>query len=373
MLGTILGDIIGSPYQYSHNAIKDKEFVLFKECSHYTDDTVMALAISEAFIKGYQDEKKSYNEAIKSMQYFGRHYTNAGYGGNFYKWICSMDPKPYQSYGNGSAMRVTSIAYLYENIDNVQKFADISARPTHNHVEGLKGACSIASAIYLARHKVDKKIIKKYIKEKYGYKLDKTCDEIRTYNTFDISCQKTVPFALQCFFEGNSFEECIRLAISLGGDSDTIGAMAGAIAEPYYGIPNGYKEEACSRMDKFLTGKLEDFYKFVNDKEKSRKENIERTILLSEDYKNNKEEIINYILSDDMIDNNYIKTFNLYDFFLVLSDKNNIIKNSDPFLIKAILTCIIKQNKYIDGYLDSALECGLIKELLISYKSKMFA
>lgn len=229
MLGAIIGDIVGSSYEFDDFNIKTTDFPLFSEESEITDDTIMTLAVAQGLINGGKDSQKTYDEITKCMQKLGNEYPYMSYGYNFQSWLCLDNPKPYNSYGNGSAMRASSVACFFDNLDDVEKFAEISALSTHNHSEGIKGAQAVASAIFLARSCKTKSEIKNYIVKKYNYDLSKTCDEIRPNYHHVESCQETVPQAITAFLEGGSFEEVIRLAVSLGGDSDTLTAIAGSI------------------------------------------------------------------------------------------------------------------------------------------------
>lgn len=260
MLGAIIGDIVGSPYEFDDYNIKTTDFPLFSKKSEITDDTIMTLAVAQGLMNGKKDPQKTYDEITKCMQKLGNEYPYMSYGYNFQSWLCSDNPKPYNSYGNGSAMRVSSVAWFFDNLDDVEKFAEISALPTHNHSEGIKGAQAVASAIFLARSCKTKSEIKNYIVKKYNYDLSKTCDEIRPNYHHVESCQETVPQAITAFLEGGSFEKVIRLAVSLGGDSDTLTAIAGSIAEAYYSIPEDIKERALKFLDDDL---LEIYNKFT--------------------------------------------------------------------------------------------------------------
>ena len=264
MIGAIIGDVIGSPYEFDHNNIKTTKFRLFTKKSHFTDDTVMTLAVAEALMLGYKDEALTEKELINRMQYYGRKYPNAGYGGIFGRWIYEKNPEPYYSFGNGSAMRVAPVAWIYDDLDSVERYAGITAKVTHDHPEGIKGAQATAAAIYLARKHYNKKDIRNYISDKYGYNFDRTCDDIRpTYQHVE-SCQETVPEALTAFFEGNSFEEVVRLAVSLGGDSDTLTAIAASVAEAYYPIPNKILRNTLRRLDEDQSYIISRFYCFLN-------------------------------------------------------------------------------------------------------------
>ena len=237
MYGAILGDIIGSPYEFDRGK-KTKVFPLFSERSEYTDDTVMTVAVAEAFMDSLgQDEETIRKTMVFSMQKWGRRYPDAGYGNMFYGWLRKKYPQPYGSYGNGSAMRVSSAGWLFDTLEETRKMARLSASVTHDHPEGLKGAEATASAIYMARTGKSKDEIREYIIREFGYDLSRTCDEIRPGYYHQESCQKTVPEAITAFLEGTDFEDVIRTAVSLGGDCDTLTCIAGGIAEAFYGVP----------------------------------------------------------------------------------------------------------------------------------------
>ena len=251
MYGAILGDIIGSPYEFDQGN-KTKEFPLFSESSTFTDDTVMTIAVAEAFMGTLDDEKVIRHRLIQSMQKWGHRYPGAGYGVRFCDWLESNDPQPYNSWGNGSAMRVSAVAWLFDNLDTVRRMARISADVTHNHPEGIKGAEATAAAIYLGRTGHSKNEIKAYIESEFQYDLSRTCDEIRPNYYHVESCQETVPEAITAFLEGNSFEDVIRTAVSLGGDCDTLTCIAGAIAEGFYGVPDELKQQCKEYLDDAL-------------------------------------------------------------------------------------------------------------------------
>lgn len=225
MLGAITGDIIGSVFE-RHN-IKTTRFELFNFGSRFTDDTVLTIAVADAIF-----QKKDFTQSVKK---WGLKYPNAGYGQSFYKWLHSTSFQPYNSWGNGSAMRVSPVGYAYDSLSEVLDEAKKSAEITHNHPEGIKGAQATAAAVFLARTGKSKNEIKTFIQEQFRYDLDRTTDEIRLGYTFDVSCQGSVPEAIISFLESTGYESAIRLAISLGGDSDTIACIAGGIAEAYYG------------------------------------------------------------------------------------------------------------------------------------------
>lgn len=232
-LGAIIGDIIGSVYEF-HN-VKTTDFELFTGRSRFTDDSVMTVAVIQWLM---DDPMHSTQELVQIMQKFGRAYPTRGYGSSFRQWLFSEQPKPYNSWGNGSAMRVSPVGLYASTLPEALQLARESAEVTHNHPEGIKGAQAIAASVFLAKEGRTKPYIKEYIEQTFGYDLNRTINEIRTYYTFDVSCQGSVPEAIIAFLEGNSFEEVIRLAVSIGGDSDTIACMAGAIAACRYTVPD---------------------------------------------------------------------------------------------------------------------------------------
>ena len=255
MLGAIVGDIVGSIYERKN--IKTKDFPFFNEFCWFTDDTVMTIAIADGLMNGGKSE-----HFINSMKRFGKLYPKAGYGGSFIDWLRSEYSDPYYSWGNGSAMRVSPVGWIYNYIETTEKVAEISASVTHNHPEGIKGAQATAAAIHLARKNKPKAEIKKYISEKYGYNLNRTLNEIRPSYSFDVSCQGTVPEAIIAFLESNGFEDSIRNAISLGGDSDTLAAITGSIAEAAYEIPEDIKKKALTYLPKHLLAVIDLWFNF---------------------------------------------------------------------------------------------------------------
>ena len=249
LIGAIAGDMIGSIYEF--RPIKSIDFPLFKEYSRFTDDTVMTVANADWLLT---------NESLFGiMQDYGNRYRAAGYGFMFGEWLTSDNPQPYNSYGNGSAMRVSPVGWAFDTLEETLEKAKESAEITHNHPEGIKGAQSVAKS---------KQEIKEYIETTFGYDLSKTCEEIRPTYSFSGSCQGTVPASIIAFLDSTSFEHAIRLAISLGGDADTMGAITGSIAEAYYKeVPEEIKREVIKRLPEEFIEVLESFYeKFVMDK-----------------------------------------------------------------------------------------------------------
>lgn len=264
MYGAILGDMIGRPYEFDRGN-KSKDFPLFSDESEFTDDTVMTLAVAEALLDGPADEAGMQAQLVRSMQKWGRRYPRAGYGGRFRRWLESLHPQPYGSWGNGSAMRVSAVGWLYNDLDSVRRMARLTAEVTHNHPEGIKGAEATAAAIFLARSGRSKAEIKAYIESEFGYDLSRSCDEIRPGYRHVESCQETVPEAITAFLEGESFEDVIRTAVSLGGDCDTLTCIAGSIAEGFYGVPEELKRECEARLTPELLGVLERVWNVVEE------------------------------------------------------------------------------------------------------------
>ncbi len=266
MIGAILGDMIGAPYEFDRGN-KTKDFPLFVKRSQFTDDSVMTIAVAEALIDSYgksDDEIKA--ALVESMQKWGHRYPHAGYGCMFSQWLTTKDPKPYGSYGNGSAMRVAAAGWLHDDIDTTRHIAALTAEVTHNHPEGIKGAEATASAIFLARNGSSKDEIREYIIKEFGYDLSRTCEEIRPAYRHVESCQETVPEAITAFLEGNDFEDVIRTAVSLGGDCDTLTCIAGGIAEAFYGVPDEKSAEGYKRLNADMREVLGKFYAKLAEK-----------------------------------------------------------------------------------------------------------
>ena len=254
MIGAIVGDIVGSKYEWAY--FKSKEFDLFDpdKCS-FTDDSVMTIAVAAALADWKKNDAELSILAIKRMQEFGRRFPYAGYGGKFEEWLNTEHPQPYNSWGNGAAMRVSACGWAANSLEEAVSLSNIVTAVTHNHTEGLKGAAATASCVYLARIGISKDEIRRHVEENY-YKINFTLDEIRPTYDFDLSCQGSVPQALESFFESVSFEDAIRNAISIGGDSDTIGAITGAVAGAYYGVPDDIRHMTMYYLDTFLEKKF---------------------------------------------------------------------------------------------------------------------
>jgi len=249
MIGAIAGDIIGSVYE--RNPIKTKAFSLYSPGCCFTDDSVLTIAVASAILDG--------SGYLPAIQKWGRRYPHAGYGRSFIQWLFAEHAEPYNSWGNGSAMRVSAVGYGFDNLERVVSEAEKSAAISHNHPEGLKGAQATATAVFLARSTGNREVIKKQIEERFGYDLARTLSDIRPGYRFEISCQASVPEAIIAFLESDSYEDAIRNAISLGGDSDTLACIAGGIAEAFYG---GVPESIIEKTHSYLT---DDLWKVVCD------------------------------------------------------------------------------------------------------------
>lgn len=239
MIGSIAGDIIGSIYEFEN--IKTTRFPLFQDSCFFTDDTVLSVALAESILTG-----ENYENLMRDYYLI---YPNAGYGGKFRKWATGEIQGAYNSWGNGAAMRISPVGWAYDDLDTVLKKAEEFTVITHDHPEGIKGAKAVASAIWLARKGHSKSYTKMFVSIQFGYDLSRTCNDIRPEYTFNESCQGTVPEAITAFLEGSDFESCVRLAVSLGGDTDTLACITGSIAEAFYGIPTHIADKAMEFLD----------------------------------------------------------------------------------------------------------------------------
>lgn len=390
MIGAILGDIIGSPYEFDCNNIKTTDFPLFSERSQFTDDTVMTLAVAKGLIESYGYPEKTEREVIRAMQELGRQYPNAGYGLRFIDWLAASHPKPYGSFGNGSAMRVSPAAWIYNNLRDVERYAEITARVTHDHPEGIKGAKATAAAVFLARQGAEKAYIRQYIVDTYGYDLTRTCDEIRPSYHHVESCQETVPEAITAFLEGDSFEGVVRLAVSLGGDSDTLTAIAASIAGAYYGIPEELQWEGIKRLDTDLRLVWNYYTAFVEDIVKNRVKQWDelmtympffakdtKTAWIHAEKDEAKQKHIAYpsygpeISSlerichrNDFTDYHYKDTlirFGVNGSFAAFKER---IPTASPLLLRAMLTYLIRGERFHEGLLAEAVENDVVAEIL---------
>jgi len=246
IMGAVIGDIVGSRFEW-HN-YKRKDFELFTNNCKFTDDSAMTIAVGKALADCNGDYDDLSLKAVQAMQSIGRQYAECGYGGGFKAWLNADNPEPYNSWGNGSAMRVSACAYFASSLDEVKDLSYKVTAVTHNHPEGIKGAEATAVAAYLARMGMKKEKIKNYIIKNY-YPLDFKLEDIREEYRFHVSCQKSVPQALEAFFEAENYEDTVRNAISIGGDSDTLAAIAGAVAGAYYGIPEDIKSQGLGYLD----------------------------------------------------------------------------------------------------------------------------
>ena len=260
MLGAIIGDIAGSRFEWNNHKSKDFELMTYR-CS-VTDDSVMTLAVAKAIMQSRQNQTDLAKEATACMRRYGRRYPDAGYGGKFTRWIHHPYPKPYNSFGNGAPMRVSPCAYAAKTMEEALELADKVTAVTHNHPEGMKGAEAVTAAIFMALHGKSIPEIRDHINRHY-YPMDFTLASFRDTYRFDVTCQGSVPQAIMAFLESEDFEDAVRNAVSLGGDSDTQAAIAGSIAEAYYGIPSDIRELALTFLNAEMRGivnRFEDRY-----------------------------------------------------------------------------------------------------------------
>lgn len=251
MLGAIIGDMVGSPYEFKN--IKSTDFPLFSDKSKFTDDTVCTAAIASAIL----DESYDYKAHLLQLC---PEYRSAGYGKKFADWLVENDPQPYQSWGNGAPMRVSPVGFAAPTLEWALEQATKSCMPTHDHIDAIEGAKTTAGIIFLARKGSTKEQLKTWIKENSSYKLEKTCDEIRPSYKFDVSTKGSMEPAIQAFLESTDFESAVRLAVSLGGDSDTIACITGSLAQAFYKtIPDEIVAEAAKRLDSRIKNILLEF------------------------------------------------------------------------------------------------------------------
>ncbi len=278
MIGAIIGDIVGSRFEFNNH--RSKKFELFTDKCKVTDDSIMTLAVAKAIMETEKNLKLLPNNSVSNFYYYellrrmtirymqeiGRKYPYCGYGGMFGHWIFSDNPKPYNSFGNGAAMRISPIGFIAATEEKARILSERITAVTHNHNEGIKGAEATVISIYMAKKRASKEEIRQEINENY-YNLNFTIDEIRDTYEFNETCQETVPQAIVAFLESNSFEDAIRTAISVGGDSDTLAAITGSIAEAYYGIPEDIKEKALTYLDADLRSIYDEWCEFIKNKE----------------------------------------------------------------------------------------------------------
>ncbi len=250
LLGAVAGDVIGSVYEF--NRQKEYDFPLFTPASRATDDSILTIAVADAILHG--------REYLDTVHAYARAYPDRGYGGFFRRWMYSDTPQPYNSFGNGSAMRVSAVGWAFDSVERVLSEAERSAAITHNHPEGIKGAQATALSVFLARYGESKETIKQEIVRRFGYDLERRLDEIRPRYEFNESCQETVPEAIIAFLESEDYIDSIRKAVSLGGDADTLAAITGSIAEAYYGgVPAEIVAEVRERLPVELWNIIEEF------------------------------------------------------------------------------------------------------------------
>ena len=277
MIGAIIGDIVGSRFEFNNH--RSKDFELFTDECQVTDDSIMTIAVAKAIMEtektfkpllsehGNNDDYYTLleNMTIKYMQEIGRKYAYCGYGSMFGSWIFSDNPKPYNSFGNGAAMRISPVGFIANTDYKARELSEIITSTTHNHTEGIKGADATVVAIFMAKRGFSKEEIFLKINKNY-YNLDFTIDEIRDTYEFNETCQETVPQAIVAFLDSTSFEDAIRTAISVGGDSDTLASITGSIAEAYYGVPKDIKEKALTYLDTELRIIYDEWCEFIDDK-----------------------------------------------------------------------------------------------------------
>lgn len=396
MIGAFIGDIAGSLYEFNNTS--SENFDIITDDCFFTDDTVLTFAVAKALLEGKRDETKTKQLMAKYIYKFGHKYPDAGYGGRFIEWLSQKNPgpdHPYNSLGNGSAMRVSPAGWFSHSLSETEKFAEISAAVTHSHPEGLTGAKAVAAAIFLAREGRDKSYIKKYISMKYGYDFSKTYSEYKKDFRFDVTCRGTVPVALEIFFEFDSFEEILRKTIALGGDSDTLAAISCSIAEAMYPVPEEIEKRALSKLDGNFLSILKEW---DNDLSIARSPFKRRSLLDYKDYMmsnpvtmrqeiknpNSAEKFIVPVYDDIMF--NFIKDAkdseficedwkNTFEKHGIRQYEDMIIELPDASekLLKSMLTYILEAERINPGNVAWAAENGIIGDILcdLDYYSKL--
>ncbi|MCL2463698.1 MAG: ADP-ribosylglycohydrolase family protein [Micrococcales bacterium] len=389
MLGAIVGDMVGSPYEFGWDA-KTTDFELFSDESGFTDDTVMTLAVGQALLDVAGDATAAGAALVAAMRDFGRRYPHpkGGYGGRFAAWLQSPDPAPYGSFGNGSAMRVSAVGWLFDTLDDVERWAAITARVTHNHHEGVKGARATAAAIFLARTQgpsaTAKAQLRAYLEERFEYNLSRTLDQIRPGYHHVESCQETVPEAITAYLEADGFEQTVRLAVSLGGDADTLGAIAGSIAEAAYGVPPAIRDEALRRLPGDLRAVLDRFASTVEQRTArrlwsllapyaqwldSRPTTQWTGVTTTPDgvvtpafpvYDERVRRLEEAFYTEGLMDHGYVDTLRQY---AVTQPSPEVVAGADGTLLRAMCTWIWRGEHFGDGHIAEALDSGLLAGL----------
>lgn len=374
MIGAIIGDIVGSPYEFDDTAIKTTEFELFSEESTWTDDTVMTVAIAEALLAAAMDEPDGGEAITSSMRSWGAMYPQpkGGYGARFSNWLRAENPAPYGSYGNGSAMRVASVGWMFTTLSDTERWAAISARVTHNHPEGIAGAQATAAAIFLARTGHSKNVIASYLAQHYGYDLSRTLADIRPHYRHVESCQETVPEAVISFLESDSFESALRNAISLGGDSDTLAAITGSIAEGFYGVDNAIATEALSRLDPPLARVVASFEKKIRPQRLAAVAAPTYAYVAScpstptsaqgwPVYDPEMDALISRFSASGLADHDYLATVAAAGWND--TDHRQLIHDANIDLLAAIFTWHMRGERFCDGLWAGALQAGVFADM----------
>lgn len=379
-IGALVGDVVGSPYEFDHNNIKTEDFPLFSENSRLTDDSVMTQAVTDGFIETWGLDDAAVREGvIRAMMREGKKYPRAGYGAMFRKWL--KNPEPYGSYGNGSAMRVSAVGWLFDQLDDVRKYATLSADISHNHPEGIKGAQATALAIYLTRCGLPKDTLKAYLTHKFGYNLERTLNDIRPDYHHVESCMETVPEALTAYFEGQNFEDVVRKAVSLGGDSDTLTAIAASIAEARYGIPDDMRQETLRRMDAHQRQLLDKFAQLQNTRHATQRACMDQLLALlpafaayppSGDDKA-LSEFIHLVHDEHITMRGYLELLQIFDMSMAFELDDARLNECSILVLRAVLTFIGRSDYSCEGSLEEAAQSGFIAKVLLALQERVEA
>lgn len=395
MLGAILGDIIGTPYE--KNNTSSKKFTLFLTPSRFSGGTVMSLAVAEGLIKGYGSTRKTRISIAKSMKELYKAYPRFKYGENMSNWLESETPKPFNFSGNEAAIRSSACAWVYNSLKYVEFYAEITAKMTHNNSEAVKATKALCASIFLARQGVDKEYIKSYIEDVYYYDLSKSSEILRATNPKTKEAKYTFPLAFVSFYEGNSYEEVIRIAVSLGGDSAGIATMAGSIAEAYYTIPEEISKNVDTILDDRLKTILKDYRDNLDKIRQKRKQKFDKLMESKAffDKKSKTEwfapkpidnqkpfpyprygEEVNFMesLCQDMDFGDFSYEDTLYRYGLENAELDVYLKkakDAPPYMLKAMLTDIVRQERFVDGNIADAIRFGVISEILESLEKSI--
>lgn len=396
MIGAILGDIIGSPFEGKDNTVKSADFELIGSRSVFTGNTVASMATAQGFMKGYGSVQKTTEAMQESLKNVCRKYSGLKYTDKFKAWMAGESAEPYSDPDDSAALRVSSAAWVYNSLKYVEEYAELSAKITDSHPESVKGAKAVAAATFLARQGVEKENIRKYITDVYYYDLTRSVDEVRAGARYTTEASYNVPVALIAFFNGSSYEDVIRTAVSMGGNSSSTAALAGGIAEAYYPLTEELENKCIARFDSGLVSMYNEYKAFISNVRKERHAKFEKLLSYKPFFdKRAKTEWyaprpegnetpfpypvyskeVNYleqlIQDKDFGDFKCDDTLRRYNISEDLKDIQKAAVNSNPYVLKAMLTAIVRQERFVDGSIADAVRFGIISEILQYLKERI--